>query len=160
MQKSLIHKGGKSRLNADSRKILLCYKAQFRLRKLTDEIESKGYNKYRFARRGRNLIWALVCQGMLNDPDLEGYADKYGRNMSVEAGLMEWMRGVAINKVRLLLSDLVEAEPYRKKMEEQRYDSCEPGPPMTFAWNELTKNGNGFPKSSDEKAAVADAQPT
>lgn len=59
---------------------------------------------------------------MLNDPDLEEYADKYGRNMSVEAGLMEWMRGIAINKVRLLLSDLVEAEPYRKKMEEQRYD--------------------------------------
>jgi len=113
---------GKSRLNTDSRKILHCYKAQFRLRKLTDEIESKGYHKYRFARRGRNLIWALVCQGMLNDPDLEEYAEKFGKNMSVEAGLMEWMRSIAVSKVRLLLSDLVEAEPYRQKMEEQRYD--------------------------------------
>ena len=103
-------------------KILLCYKVQFRLRKLTDEIESKGYQKYWFARRARNLTWALVCQGMLNDKDLEEYAEKYGTNMSVEAGFMEWMRAIAVNKVRLLLSDLVSADPYRQRMEEERYD--------------------------------------
>ena len=113
---------GKFRLTADSRKILLCYKVQFRLRKLTDEIESKGYQKYWFARRARNLTWALVCQGMLNDPDLEEFAEKYGTNMSVEAGFMEWMRAIAVNKVRLLLSDLVSADPYRQRMEEERYD--------------------------------------
>ena len=113
---------GKFRLTADSRKILLCYKVQFRLRKLTVEIESKGYQKYWFARRARNLTWALVCQGMLNDTDLEEFAEKYGTNMSVEAGFMEWMRAIAVNKVRLLLSDLVSADPYRQRMEEERYD--------------------------------------
>ncbi len=113
---------GKFRLNADSRKILLCYKVQFRLRKLTDEIQSRGYQKYWFARRARNLAWALICQGMLNDPELEDYADKYGRYMSVEAGFMEWMREIAVNKVRLLLSDLVATDPYRQRMEEERYD--------------------------------------
>ena len=112
----------KARLNADSRKILLCYKVQLRLRKLIEEIESKGYQKYWFARRARNLTWVLVCQGMLNDPEIDDYAERYGVNMSVEAGLMEWMRGIAANKVRLLLSDLVSADPYRQKMEEERYD--------------------------------------
>jgi hypothetical protein len=113
---------GKFRLNADSRKILLSYKVQFRLRKLTDEIQSRGYQKYWFARRARNLTWALICQGILNDQELEDYAERYGRNMSVEAGFMEWMRGIAVNKVRLLLSDLVAIEQYRQKMAEERYD--------------------------------------
>ena len=113
---------GKGRLSADSRMILLCYKAQFRLRKLTDEIVAKGYQKYFFARRARNLIWALVCQGMLNDPELEARAEAFGTKIQFEAGLMQWLVGLAVNRVRTLLSDLVAAEPYREKMEQQRYD--------------------------------------
>jgi hypothetical protein len=113
---------GKFRLNADSRRILLCYKVQFKLRRLTDEIESRGYRKYWFARRARNLTWALICQGMLNDPGVEDYADKYGTYMSVEVGFMEWIREIAVNKVRLLLSDLVAVDPYRQRMQEERYD--------------------------------------
>jgi hypothetical protein len=34
-----------ARLKADSRRILLCYKVQFRLRKLANEIEQRGQNK-------------------------------------------------------------------------------------------------------------------
>ena len=112
---------GKFRLSADSRKILLCYKAQLKLRKLIEEIIAKGHQKYFFARRARNLIWALVCQGMLNDPDIEEYAENFGRDISHQTGLMEWMLGIAINRVRLLLSDLVGADPYREKMEQELY---------------------------------------
>lgn len=35
-----------TRLKADSRHVLLCYKVQFRLRKVADEIEQKGQSKY------------------------------------------------------------------------------------------------------------------
>ena len=59
---------------------------------------------------------------MLNDPDLEEYLEKYGVKMSVEAGLMEWMRWIAVNRVRHLLSDLVSVDPYRQRMDEERYD--------------------------------------
>jgi len=59
---------------------------------------------------------------MLNDPELDDYAEKYGRYMSVEAGFTEWMREIAVNKVRMLLSDLVATTHYRQRMEEQRYD--------------------------------------
>ena len=113
---------GKFRLTADSRKILLCYKVQFRLRKLTEEIVSKGTRKYEFARRARNLTWALVCQGMLNGSEGEEYLESYGTNMSVEAGFMAWMRAIAVNKVRLLLGDLVAIDQYHQRMEEERYD--------------------------------------
>ena len=40
----------------------------------------------------------------------------------VEAGFMEWMREIAANKVRLLLSDLIAIDQYRQRMEEERYD--------------------------------------
>src|ERR1035441_204444 len=39
------------RLKADSRQIVLCYKVQRRLRKLANEIEQKGQNKYWFIAR-------------------------------------------------------------------------------------------------------------
>ena len=45
-----------SRLRADSRKILLCYKVQFRLRRLMNDILEKGPSKYGYmgVRRGRS----------------------------------------------------------------------------------------------------------
>ena len=75
-----------TRLNADSRHILLCYKVQFRLRKLAAEIEQKGQIKYAFINRSRNLLWALICQGLLNHPNLEKLAEEYGTAMPVPAG--------------------------------------------------------------------------
>ena len=71
------------RLKADSRHILLCYKIQFNLRKFTQEIEQKGQNKYAFIHRSRNLLWALLCQGLLNHDDLEELAEQHGTTMSV-----------------------------------------------------------------------------
>ena len=52
-----------TRLRADSRLVLLCYKVQFRLRKIASEIEQKGANKYAFVHRARYLLWALICRG-------------------------------------------------------------------------------------------------
>jgi hypothetical protein len=59
---------------------------------------------------------------MLNDHNLDAYAEDFGTRIQFEAGLMQWMAGIAINRVRILLSDLVAAEPYREKIEQQRFD--------------------------------------
>jgi hypothetical protein len=112
----------KSRLTADSRKIVLCYKIQFRIQKLIEEIISKGYRKYYFARRARNLVWALLVQSMLNDHDLEDYLEDFGDRMSIEAGFMGWLRLLAGNRVRLLLADLIADPDYAAKIAEERYD--------------------------------------
>jgi len=105
-----------SRLEADSRHVLLCYKIQFRLRKLADEIAQKGQNKYWFVSRARYLLWALLCQGMLNHGKLEDLADEYGSSMSLPFGYTEILTQLATTRVRLLLSELMQDEEYEDKV--------------------------------------------
>jgi uncharacterized protein YkuJ len=110
------------RLKADSRKIILCYKVQFRLRKLVAEIMDKGANKYWFMGRARYLLWALLCQGILNDPKLEHYAEEFGEGLSVEADFTDWLAKLASTRCRLIVKDAVGNDPYAKMIREERYD--------------------------------------
>ena len=107
-----------ARLRADSRHILLCYKVQFRLRKLANEIEQKGQNKYSFIHRSRYLLWALICQGLLNRDDLEGIADKYGVDMALPTNYTDLLNHLATARVRLILSALMGDAAYRDKVAE------------------------------------------
>lgn len=111
-----------ARLRADSRRILICYKVHYCLGRVIDEIVSKGENRYYFARRARNLIWALLCQAMLNDADLEKKLEDFGQELRMEAGYREWIYYLAGNRVRHLLKALVEMKPYSEMMREERYD--------------------------------------
>jgi len=103
-----------ARLKADSRQILLCYKVQFRLRKLASEIEHKGQSKYWFVARARILLWALLCQALLNRQDLDGLADRFGQSMSLPADYTELLAQLATTRVRLMLSALMEDSEYRE----------------------------------------------
>jgi len=105
-----------SRLKADSRHILLCYKVQFRLRKLANEIEQKGQNKYSFIHRSRYLLWALICQGLLNDASLESHSDSYARSMSIPADYTDLLSRLATTRVRILLSELMADRDYADKV--------------------------------------------
>ncbi len=107
-----------SRLRADSRHILLCYKAQFRLRWLANEIEQRGPNRYAFIHRSRYLLWALVCQGLLNHNDLEDNAENYGTSMSLPAGYTEILGYIATARVRILLKGLMEHSDYQDRVAE------------------------------------------
>lgn len=110
-----------SRLRADSRKIVLCYKAQFRLRRLTNDIVDKGANKYAYVQRARNLLWALLCQAILNDSKLEERAEDFGRSLSLEAQYTEWLSGLATTRCRFILSDLVADRAYASKAAEGNF---------------------------------------
>jgi hypothetical protein len=112
----------RSRLHADSGDILLCYKIQFRLQRLINEILDRGYQKYAFAQRARNLIWALLYQGMRHDKFYADSREKYGRLLTIEAGLTQWLQGIASTRVRILLSDLADHAAYKEKLEEGRFD--------------------------------------
>ena len=107
-----------ARLRADSRHILLCYKVQFKLRKLAQEIEQKGINKYSFIHRSRNLLWALTAQGLLNRSDLEDIAEDYTKSMSVPVDFADLLVQIATTRVRILLSGLMQAPEYRDKVAE------------------------------------------
>jgi hypothetical protein len=108
-----------ARLKADSRHILLCYKIQFRLRKLANEIEQKGQNKYWFISRARYLLWALLSQGLLNHENIEKFADTHGTSMILPADYTELLTWLATARVRPLLSDLMHDRDYAQKVEEQ-----------------------------------------
>lgn len=113
------------RLQADSREIVLCYKVQLRLNRLIREIQERGSNKYAYMQKARNLLWALICQGILNDERLPDYKDRFvqpGRSLVCEADYTEWLRRLASTRVRPLLAGIVEKPPYAQMMEEERYD--------------------------------------
>jgi hypothetical protein len=110
-----------SRLRVDSRHILICYKAQFRLRKLVNDVVEKGVNRYFYISRARNLLWALLCQGMLNDPDLEARAARFGSSLAIEANFTEWLSYLATNRCRFLIRDVVEQKPYQEKAAEGNF---------------------------------------
>ena len=107
-----------ARLRADSREILLCYKIQFNLRKFSQEIEQKGQNKYSFIHRSRNLLWALLCQGLLNHENHEELAEQHGTTMSVAFEYKEVLSRLATTRVRILLSDLMADRDYADKVAE------------------------------------------
>jgi hypothetical protein len=111
----------KSRLRADARKILLCYKVQFRLRRLVNDIVDRGANKYAYVQRARNLLWALLCQAILNDKDLEQYAEEFGHGLSLEAQFTDWLSGLATSRCRFILSDLVGDKQYASKVAEGNF---------------------------------------
>jgi AIPR protein len=110
-----------ARLKADSRHILLCYKVQFRLRKIINEIEQKGQNKYAFVHRGRYLLWALICQGLLNSHDLEGHADSFGTAMTLPVDYTTLLSQIATTRVRHLLSNLMALPAYKAKAADGNY---------------------------------------
>lgn len=109
------------RLRADARKIVLCYKVQFRLRRLMNDIVEKGANKYAYIQRARNLLWALLCQAILNDSKLEEQAEHFGRSLSLEAQYTDWLSGFATTRCRFILSDLVADKAYAAKAAEGNY---------------------------------------
>lgn len=110
------------RLKADAREVMLCYKVQFRLRLLVAEILERGANKYSYLKRGRNMIWALLCQGMLNDPQLSANAERFGVRLSVEADYTDWLKRLVSSRVRFIISRVAAKDPYGAMMEQEKYD--------------------------------------
>jgi hypothetical protein len=111
-----------ARKKADSRKIVLCYKAERRLKQFMRDIQEMGQRKYEFVRRARNLLWALLCQGMLNDPKVEAKAERWGGTLSVESDYVDWVSGLAKTNVRMIIGDLVADKQYAGKVAEQNYN--------------------------------------
>ena len=66
----------------------------------------------------RNLVWALLCQGILNDQDLEDCAEAYGQGMSVPADYTAPLSQLATTRVRMMLSELIKDNAYADKVAE------------------------------------------
>lgn len=109
------------RLKADSRHVLLCYKAQFKLRRLQNKLLELGTHKYSFIGRARHLLWALTCQGLLNDPKLDALAEDFGTSLAIETNFTEALMDIASKRCRFLISHVVNDKKYADRVAEENY---------------------------------------
>ena len=110
----------KDRLKAVARHVILCYKIERKLRRCMDEIAYKG-EKYQIAYQARLLIWALLCQGILNDPVLEELADNEGRSLVLSAKYADHLLKLASTKLAFILADLLKEPEFKEKVSEDQY---------------------------------------
>jgi hypothetical protein len=108
-------------LKADTRKIILAYKIQFRIGAIIREIESRGENKYYFVRIARNLVWALIIQGLLNHEDLDDLLENYGQSLSVEADFNSIVKEIGTRKIRIILSELIKQKKYLDYLNDEKF---------------------------------------
>jgi hypothetical protein len=141
---------GPHRLLADPRKVILCYKALFRVGSLAREIAEKGKTKYAFVNRTREIVGALVCQAMLNDLRFEQFADDFGNDLSMKYDFVVKLREWASTRVRFILNDLLSDEEYAEKVDEGNFSFMRTTPAfrkaMKFAateykWKLITLRG-------------------
>jgi len=135
----------KERLHADSRHILLCYKVERRLRKLTEDIKEKGINKYWFAPRARLLIWALSCQRILNDKEhLETVADEDGHSLVISANYSGYLSELATLKVAPILAELMADKEYAARIADDKLGFLRTDAAFDKCMKLPTTNTNGF----------------
>lgn len=109
-------------LHSDARKILLAYKIQFRLNRILWEIEEKGRNKYLYISKARNLVWALLIQGILNDHDIESLCDRFGTSLVMEADYTEHLKKFASTRVRFIIRESVKDNRSQELISKEKYD--------------------------------------
>ena len=108
-------------LHVDAKKLILFYKIQYRLPSITREILSKGENKYYYVTRSRNLLWALLVQGLLNDNEFETYVEDYGQSLVIEGDYVKLLKDIASKKIRFIFSKTFEKGKYADYIKNERY---------------------------------------
>lgn len=106
-------------LKSDARRILLAYKIQFRLNKVAKEIDAAAKG-YWYVPRAKNLLWALLVQGVLNHPKLESWAETFGTTLTVEADFTQELIALGVGKVRHVIRDAVAEPKYKEQLDEER----------------------------------------
>lgn len=109
-----------SRLQFNPRVVVFCYKIQFNLRMLVRSIQDVGPNKYAFIHRGKDMLWALVCQAFLNDDKHSELADEFGGDLRRPHKYIELIDYYA-TRARIILSRLVSEVPYSNMIQQDSY---------------------------------------
>jgi hypothetical protein len=82
----------------------------------------KGAQKYFYLSRARNLVWALLIQGVLNHEQRARFLEEYGSSLVVEAGYTDVLRTLASTKIRLILSSALSDEKSLERLRQEKYD--------------------------------------
>jgi hypothetical protein len=111
-----------SYLNADARKIILAYKTLLVLNSPMKKLEEVSAAKISYAiSRARNLVCALLIQGILNDSRLTTHLESYGTSLAKEADFREYLQKLASSKVLPILKEVLADKFYAEKIEAEKY---------------------------------------
>ncbi len=113
----------KSYLSAEVADIVLAYKAGLMLSPIIRHMEDKA-PQWMFApiRRSRNLVWALLTQGILNDSKLSANRDSWGISLRRERDYSDYLSGIACNRISPILKEVFASDSNREKIEANRFD--------------------------------------
>jgi hypothetical protein len=111
-------------LKCDPRRIVLGYKIGLVLSPIMKRIEehSAQWLQYPIA-RARNLVWALLIQGVLNDErNLPDLLESYGCDLRKAADFKEYLAGLGTNKVYLPINGVLKNDAgYKAKINDEKY---------------------------------------
>jgi hypothetical protein len=111
-----------SYLRCDARKIVLSYKVQLVLNSPMQRLIERSSGKLATpVARARNLVWALIIQGLLNDAKLQDNLDRFGTTLAKETDFRELLKAIAASKILPILKEVLADEGYQKKIEEEQY---------------------------------------
>ena len=112
-----------SYLQCDQRSIVIAYKVHLVLKDPMQRLEERASQKLALAfSKARNLVWALLIQGILNDPRLPELLEDYGSSLRKETAFREYLKTLASSKLFLILREVIGSEEHKERIETERYD--------------------------------------
>jgi DNA gyrase/topoisomerase IV subunit A len=112
-----------SYLKVDVRKIVIAYKVHLVLQSPMDRLTDRSGVNIKFAlTRARNLVWALLIQGVLNDTSLVNNLVLYGTSLRKEAPFREYLKDLASSKLLPVLRVVLRDTVYRQKIAQENYE--------------------------------------
>ena len=73
-------------------------------------------------RAGRNLVWALLIQGIFNDPHLERRLDDFGGSLKKETAFRTYLSDLAGKAVLPILKDVMGRDEYKQRIEKGHFE--------------------------------------
>jgi hypothetical protein len=108
------------RLTEEFGKVVLCYKCRtYCHNTLAREL---AIGKTAFVDRAKLLLWALVCQGLLNQKDIPDLVDEFGGDLRMPSEFRERLLRIALKQVKPTLFWLVQQKEFSEAYKEERYD--------------------------------------
>jgi hypothetical protein len=108
------------RLVEDLGKTVLCYKCRTYCHNTLAKELTTG--KTAFVDRAKLMLWALVCQGLLNQSDLGDLVATFGTDLRMPSDFRERLLKIAMRQVKPTFAWLVQQKDFAEHFKQERYD--------------------------------------
>lgn len=113
-------------LRADTRKIVLAYKVQYFVTGVVKFLEDSSSPAPSYLKnivsKARNLVWALLIQGILNDSNLDGYVEAYGTGLTRETSFREILKQIARTRIVPIMREVLRVSSYQERIHKDKLE--------------------------------------